>query len=132
MAEGIARHLIAQGILGAPAQWEVASAGTNATGGLPATSEAINALRDLHIDIRSHRSRPITREVLEWGSIIYAMTDRHLDAISALAPTARDRLYLLDPEGEIEDPFGAGQDTYNRTAHRMLRLVRERLEDLTA
>ena len=132
MAEGIARHLIGQGLLGPPEGWAVGSAGTNATDGLPATPEAIEALRAMHIDIRNHRSRALTRAILDWGSIIYGMTSGHLNALNALAPASKDRLYLIDPTGEINDPFGSDQATYDETAQRLLRIIRERLEELTA
>lgn len=132
MAEGIARQLIGQGILGPPDSWSVGSAGTNTSDGHPATPEAVQAMRELQIDISSHRSRLLTRNILEWGSIIYAMTQRHMEAINALAPTARDRLYLLDPNGEIDDPFGADQAMYDRTARHLVRAVRDRLQEVTA
>lgn len=127
MAEAIARQLLErEGIAGEFAS--AVSAGVAASGSSPATPEALDALSRLGIPAPSHRSRRVTRELVDEAEAVYAMTAAHRDAILNIAPGARDKVELLDADGnDIEDPVGLGQTVYDRTAERMLRLVRERL-----
>lgn len=127
MAEAIARQLLErEGVAGEFAS--AVSAGVAASGSSPATPEALEALSRLGIPAPSHRSRRVTRELVDEAEAVYAMTAAHRDAILNIAPGARDKVELLDADGnDIEDPVGLGQTVYDRTAERMLRLVRERL-----
>lgn len=127
MAEAIARQLLErEGVAGEFAG--AMSAGVGASGGAPATAEAREALDRLGIVAPEHRSRRVTREMIEEAEAVYAMTAAHRDAALRIAPGARDKIELLDPDSvDIEDPIGMGQTAYDRTAERLLRLVRERL-----
>ncbi len=129
MAEAIARQLLErEGVAGEFAS--AVSAGVAASGSSPATPEAIDALARLGIAAPAHRSRRVTRDMIEEAEAVYAMTAAHRDAVLNIAPGARDKIELLDPEGrDIEDPIGMGQTVYDRTAERTLRLVRDRLRE---
>lgn len=129
MAEAIARQLLErEGVAGEFAS--AVSAGVAASGSSPATPEALDALGRLGVAAPVHRSRRVTRDMVDEAEAVYAMTAAHRDAILNIAPGARDKIELLDPEGnDIEDPIGMGQTVYDRTAERMLRLVRDRLRE---
>lgn len=127
MAEAIARAIIAADP--PPIETVVRSAGVSATPGGPATPEAITAVRRYGGGLLSHRSTPVSRQLLADADIIFAMTQAHADAARAIDPTADIR--LLDPDGrDIADPIGAPQPAYDEIAQILDRLIRIRLDEL--
>ena len=134
MAEGIAKHLIeahlglqAGGLKGAGV--DVKSAGAFTSGGSPATEEAVDAAASLGVDIRSHRSSQLTRELVETADVIYCMTAGHLQAVLALAPHAAGKAQTLDPGVDINDPIGSGPQVYNETASAIRQALDKRLKE---
>jgi protein-tyrosine-phosphatase len=101
MAEGLLRHEL--GSRGCE-DVEVASAGTWATRGEPATEEAIAVSERDGIDISSHRSRPLAQEELEATDLVIAMTNMHLQEASSVLPEARSKTLLLKELAQIERP----------------------------
>lgn len=127
MAEAIARSIIAADP--PPIDTVVRSAGVSAMPGGPATPEAVTAVRRYGGELSSHRSTPVSRQLLAEADIIFAMTQAHADAARAIDPTADIR--LLDPTGhDIADPIGAPQPAYDETAQTLERLIRARLDEL--
>lgn len=130
MAEGLARHLIAHGLLEGDRNWQIQSAGAWASLGSPATPEAIDAMRHLEVDISTHRSQPLTNDLINWAAIIIGMSQSHLDQVLELDPGARGKIMRLDPQGDVEDPIGQSQEVYDETAREIRRLLRIRLKEL--
>lgn len=134
MASAIARHLLAQDDDSRRAgdlEIRVRSAGISTGDGLPATPEALRALRALGIEAPSHASAQLTREALREADIIYAMTGGHRAAIAALEPAAAAKVRLLDPDGQdIPDPIGHPQPVYDEAARRIDAAVRARLPEI--
>jgi protein-tyrosine-phosphatase len=101
---------------------EILSAGTGAIPGCPATLYAIEASKTWDADISSHKSRPLSRELLEGVDLILVMTSSHYHAVITTLPEAKENTYLLkafpelgsDGEG-IADPIGGSLDMYNQT-----------------
>lgn len=131
MAEGLARHLIAHGLLKNDRNWQIQSAGAWASLGSPATPEAIDAMHRLGVDISTHRSQPLSRDLIDWAAVIIGMSQSHLDQVLELDPAARDKIMRLDPGGDIEDPIGQSQEVYDQTAREIKRLLEVRLKELT-
>lgn len=130
MAEAIARDLLARRPVGA-VETRAMSAGVGAFPGMPATDEAVAALRGLGIQPGRHASRPLTRELLSEAEVIYAMTPAHVSAILAMDPSVQGRLFLLDPEGrDISDPLGMSQAAYNQTAAKIKASIESRFGEL--
>jgi protein-tyrosine phosphatase len=130
MAEGMARHLIAHDLLGSDRNWQIQSAGAWASLGSPATPEAVNAMRRFEVDISTHRSQPLTKDLIDWATVIFGMSQSHLDQVLELDPAAGDKVIRLDPEGDIEDPIGQPQEVYDQTAQAIRRLLEIRLKEL--
>jgi protein-tyrosine-phosphatase len=99
MAEGLMRHELAQRRCH---DVEVASAGTWAGFGHPATPEAISAAAALGVDIASHRSRPLEADELRRADLIVAMTSVHVKEILNVAPEAASKLVLLKQLAETD------------------------------
>jgi protein-tyrosine phosphatase len=94
MGEALLRHHLTA----AGADRPVASAGTHAMDGGPATGHGIEVLADRDIDLTGHRSRHLDAEVIDGADLIVAMTRRHEAAVARLDPTARGRTFLV---GEV-------------------------------
>ncbi|NMC44340.1 MAG: low molecular weight protein arginine phosphatase [candidate division Zixibacteria bacterium] len=101
---------------------DVLSAGTAAPPGCPATTYAVEAVKTWDGDISGHRSRPMTRELIEEADLILVMTPTHYRDVVTISPEAREKTFLLkrfpepgdDGEG-VADPIGGSLDQYNQT-----------------
>lgn len=125
MAEGIAHNWLCEhGIK----SWQAVSAGTSAFEGLSTSQEAIDALSKLGIEFQG-TSKPLTQKMLEAADIVLCMTPSHLAEAQSLQKSG-GHIELLDPEGAIMDPIGAGQTVYDATASQLQSLIAKRFETL--
>lgn len=134
MAEGIARRATAE--LGLQ-NVTVASAGTEALRGAPASDGALLVALERGDDLTAHRAQPVTAELLAGSDLVLTMGPHHLARVKALG--AGERAHLLtayaSPLGEgraIEDPFGSDLDAYRRTFDELEIVVRRALERAAA
>jgi RpiB/LacA/LacB family sugar-phosphate isomerase len=115
MAEGIFRHAV-QG----RGSYRVLSAGLGAMEGQPPSAHAVDAVKELDIDIASQRSRMLTPELVAQADYIFGMTHSHVDTVMLLYPQAAEKTFLLrefddtlDPfEKDISDPIGGSYEVY--------------------
>jgi len=104
--------------LGPDAPWSVASAGVAAAKGFPASATAVQVCNELNVDLRPHRSQPVTRELLAASHWIIAMTAGHRDHLVQLYPQTAPRIRLLksfgfsEGFGDIPDPIGGSVEVY--------------------
>ncbi len=135
MAEALARLELARA-LGCRADalgqqgWQVLSAGTFGMGGMPATPEAVRAAEDRGAHVGPHRSRPLTVELINSSDLIFCMTGRHRDDVLRLVPSAGDRVFVLDPAGDVPDPIGADLETYRQVAERIHQAIQARMSEI--
>ena len=131
MAEGIARHLLESGAIeGVDPGLFVASAGVFASDGVPISPESADALarRGIEADIRSTR---LTPEMVRKADLVLGMTSSHVQAARMMAGEDCDTpIERVDPDRDIEDPIGMGQDAYDRVAERLDTVLPERLRSL--
>lgn len=92
MAEGLLRHHLDR----AGADAVITSAGTHG-GRLPVDPDAVAALDALGVDLRSHASRAVTRQVLDTdgADLIITMTREHLRTIATMGRTLFHRTFTL-------------------------------------
>ena len=113
MAEGLMRNL-----LGDRKDITVLSAGMNASKGAQASQPAVGALSELGINLRHFRSQPVTEELLERCTHVFAMTRDHYHLIDLLFPEHSEKVRLLGEftknGGDVPDPIGQGLPTYKR------------------
>jgi RpiB/LacA/LacB family sugar-phosphate isomerase len=115
MAEGIFRHA-AQG----RGDYRVFSAGLGAMEGQPPSAYAVEAVKELGIDISSQRSHMLTPEMVHHADYIFGMTHSHIDTVMMLYPMAAEKTFLLREfdetldhfEKDISDPIGGSFETY--------------------
>jgi glycine hydroxymethyltransferase len=115
MAEGLLRHMTRD-----HNQFQAVSAGIGAVDGQLPSAYAVRCLKEMGIDITLHRSRPLTRELVDSADWIFGMTRGHVDAIALLHPQSAEKVFLLrefDPalkdfEKDIPDPIGGSYEVY--------------------
>jgi len=100
--------------------YRVLSAGLGAVDGQPPSPYAVQAVRELGIDISSQRSRMLTPELVDHADYIFGMTHSHIDTVMMLYPHAAEKTFLLREfdetldifEKDISDPIGGSYDIY--------------------
>jgi protein-tyrosine phosphatase len=110
--------------------YKVSSAGIMNLGGSPASTEAITACASKGIDINAHKSRKLSRELIEESDFIFAMGQTHTEQAIALSPKAVDKCMLLAENKEIADPIGRPQDFFNNCAEVIEEAVKKRIGEL--
>src|SRR5437773_3130160 len=115
MAEGILRQA-----LEGRGDYHVISAGLGAMEGQPPSPYAVQAVRELGIDISNQRSRMLTPDLVQQAEYIFGMTHSHIDTVILLYPHAAEKTFLLREfdetldlfEKDISDPIGGSYDIY--------------------
>jgi len=136
MAVGLAEKMLAERLRCEPEELpdhglEIASCGTMAGADQPPSVNAVETMREMGIDIRHHRSRPMTVDALLAADYIWVMTRRHLEAVKTLAPEAEKRAVLIAPDGkDVSDPLGGDGDVYRACARHLERAVARRIQEI--
>src|ERR1700761_4100478 len=115
MAEGIFRQAMK-----GRRDVQVISAGIGAMEGQPPSPYAVQAVRELGIDISRQRSRQLTTELVHQADYIFGMTHSHVDTVFLLYPQAAEKTFLLREfddtldifEKDISDPIGGSYEVY--------------------
>jgi len=115
-AEGIARDRY-------PDLATYSSAGTIAIRGSAPSRPAIAAAAELGIDISDLRGSPLSKASRTLPDHVYVMTERHRERVLAALPGLAERVELLDPAGEIADPYGLDLDFYRQTRDQIARAI---------
>jgi protein-tyrosine phosphatase len=92
-------------------RWSILSAGTWTTDGLPAMPDAIQQAKLIGLDIQKHRSRVITRDMLQDADLVLVMESGHKEALQVEFPSYREKILLLSEAAngilyDIPDPMG--------------------------
>jgi len=115
MAEGILKDYIQRHNI---ENIEADSAGIMAPAGLSAANYSLMVAVENGVDISSHRSKLINRELIESSDVILVMEESHKKFITKFFPFSKEKVYLLKnfgenaKGGEIDDPIGYGLETY--------------------
>ena len=115
MAEGIFRQAVR-----GRGDYQVLSAGLGAMEGQPPSPYAVQAVKELGIDISGLRSRMLTAELVQRADYIFGMTHSHVDTVAMLYPQAAEKTFLLREfdetldafEKDISDPIGGSYEVY--------------------
>jgi len=107
---------------------EVASAGTGAWDGAPASEGAYLVGIERGLDLSSHRARLLTREIVEDADLIFTMARHHRARVHELG--GEGRVFVLGEyvgrtgeEAEVGDPFGGDLDVYRDTCVELEALI---------
>lgn len=135
MAEALARRALKE------RGWthvEVSSAGVAGHGGMPASGGAIRAAGEGGLDLTGHRSRGLTRELVESSDLILTMSQGHLFPLMEMGAAERAAVlpaFAAEEGGEdlpdaVLDPFGGPDAVYRETYRLLERLVEGTLRRL--
>ncbi len=133
LAEAIARRIATErGI-----DLEVGSAGTSAWDGSPASDGSLLVGIERGLDLNGHRSRQLTREMVEGSDLVIAMGPHHLERIEAMGGEGKAHLLAAyasggDSDRSVSDPFGGDLDVYRATCDELQQDVRRLLDRLAA
>ena len=105
------------------------SAGSYAMPGARAAAPAVEAVKAMGADLTRHRSRTLTVELIHQADVVFAMSRDHAEAALSLVPSAEDKVMLLDPRGDIEDPIGGDAALYQSLAGELRMLIEQRLKE---
>lgn len=116
MAEALLKHSLSEA--GLAGEYYVSSAGTSAFPGMPASHNAVQALRDIDIDLSQHSSSIIDDNLIDNSELILTMTASHKKRLLQLRPDAALKIFTLSEYCEaagrkdIDDPFGGDIEIY--------------------
>ncbi len=135
MAEVLLRKTLTEHDI--PGEWRVASAGTWAVDGIPASEHGVTVMQEFRLDTTDHRSREVTAPMLAESDLVLTMTQGHAEALAVEFPQERHKIHLLSemagPPYDIRDPYGGTLREYRRTANELARLIergRQRVVEL--
>jgi protein-tyrosine-phosphatase len=125
MAEVLLRRALAEaGVEGV----EVASAGTGAFGGEPASEGSYLVALENGLDLAGHRARAVTRELLADTDLALAMGRGHLRKLELLGGAGRSHLLAeyagAEGDPEVSDPVGGPIEGYRATFEHLQELTR--------
>ena len=134
MAEALARRILSEKLTVPELELErrgisVVSAGSFALPGARATPQAVEAVKELGVDLSHHRSRPLTVELIHQADVIYTMSRNHARQVTSLVPSATEKVTTLDPAGDIDDPIGSDVHIYQELAGQLHKLIEQRLAE---
>ena len=115
MAEGLSRNIFGSGI-------QVESAGLASWEGEGASGQAVQVLKEKGIDISSHQSRLVSREILAEADFIIPMTKNHEIQLKGAFPEFSSKIKRLGAwnragdSQDIRDPWGGSVETYRQCA----------------
>jgi protein-tyrosine-phosphatase len=124
-AEGLLREaLAARGI----DQVTVASAGTGAWDGAPASEGAYLVGLEHGLDLSEHRARLLTRDMVREADLVLTMSGHHLARVAELG--GEHKVHLLGSyagrdagRSEVPDPFGSDLTSYRTTFDELQELI---------
>ena len=116
MAEALLRNSLSNA--GLAGEYYVSSAGTAAFPGMPASHNAVQALKAVGIDLSQHSSSTIDNVMIDSADLILTMTSSHKKHLLRMRPDAAGKIYTLaeysgeEGEKDIDDPFGGDIEVY--------------------
>jgi protein-tyrosine phosphatase len=102
----------------------IMSAGIAAMTGGRASTEAIQVIREVGLDLSQHESQPLGDRLVRFADQILTMTRGHRDAILAQWPHAATRTALVcRDQSDVSDPIGGSLDVYRRCLQQLDRQI---------
>lgn len=118
MAAALMRQRIAS--LGLSDQVQVLSAGVWAEPGFEASVGSVAVMGQRGLDLTTHRSQPVTPELLDRADIVLVMEEAHRRSLFYLSPRHLGKVFLLTEMAgqheDVADPYGGPVEGYEQTA----------------
>lgn len=117
MAEGYLNTVILQ--KGLPMQVKSAGMGED---NQPASDHAIEAMKEIGIDISNHRSHHMTPAMVAWADLIVCMTRSHRDIMVNMLHIPEEKIMVLG--AGVPDPYGGDLEIYRQTRDALIELTK--------
>ncbi|MCC0783835.1 low molecular weight protein arginine phosphatase [Clostridioides sp. ES-S-0108-01] len=108
----------------------ISSAGISTVDGMKASQNSIEVLKELGIDLSNHKSKVITKELIDKSDIILTMTKSHKEILVQAVSKCKEKVYTFkgfvnENDADISDPFGGNLGTYRDTMNEIMYSVNE-------
>jgi len=108
----------------------VTSAGLSVYLPLPASENAVEALKKYDIFINDHISKRITEEDIKNADLIITMAKSHKQYLLSHYPKYRDKIYTLyeysqNIDKDVDDPYGCDLETYKKCCSEIYDCIKE-------
>lgn len=118
MAEALLRKVMEREL--AQNEIEIESAGTEALVGLGPDDMAIAVSKDGGVEIKAHRARQVTPEIIHSATFVICMAENHKKMVIGATPEAKEKTFLLKEffhphppkELSVSDPTGQSRKSY--------------------
>ncbi|HBF39850.1 MAG TPA: hypothetical protein DDW50_21390 [Firmicutes bacterium] len=100
MAEALLRKMLNEDLADRAAMIRVVSAGTGAISGEKAAQNAIEVMATEGIDIRSHRARLLSVDLINGADLVLTMTLEQKKTVINMLPSAKSKVYTLSEFAE--------------------------------
>ena len=98
--------------------WTISSAGTWANEGNLASQQSITLMAERQLDIQSHRSQPVTPQLMAQADLVLCMETGHVRTLKRAYPEHKDKIFTLrqmvQKRGSVKDPYGGSLRQYER------------------
>ena len=113
---------------------KITSAGVAAWIQGPASTFALEAVKELGLDLSGHLSQQLQSEYLDEFDIILTMTEVHRQMVCNMNEQVAHKTYTIcqfvGDEGDVEDPFGSDLEAYRRCAVQLEELIKKACKNL--
>ena len=136
LAEALCRRLLADTLNCAPEElgqrgFEVGSCGLAAIEGQEASPESVAIAEARGGDLRQHRSRGLTLELLAQADHLFTMTGQHRGMLVNLNLPVGPAIQTLSPfADDVPDPIGGPRELYEACADQIVRDLQLRLPEI--
>jgi len=95
-------------------QKQITSAGVAALVGHQADTTACEVSMSHHLSLENHTARQLTRELCAQHDLILVMEQKHIEAVTRIAPEARGKTMLYGHwiKREIPDPYRQSREAF--------------------
>ena len=102
---------------------KIHSAGTLGIENRPATPNSVSVAKEKGIDIAGHKSKGLTKKIIDEADIIFVLADIHRKFITNYFPETKTKVYLLtdfaldkneQKHESVKDPIGENLKFYRR------------------
>lgn len=115
--------------------WKIASAGTHAYEGIPASTQAVEAMKEISSHIKNHRSQALTSSLLKSYDTIVCMQSSHMNFIQeSFSHQFDSKLFLINqfsscssPDG-IPDPIALSLNEYKDCLNKIIFFINEMIK----
>jgi protein-tyrosine-phosphatase len=116
---------------------EIASAGTSAAEGQPASDGAVLVALERQLDLTTHRARQLTPEHVDAADLILVMGPHHLERVEALGGAGKAHLLTAyssrgAENRAVSDPFGGDLEVYRAAVDELDAEIRRAVDRLAA